>query len=84
MRFSKLQPGDRVLVRNWSKCGGPRKLRLYLEQQILIEIEQKGDLPIYKVNTEGQPGKARILYSNLLLPWDFLAAETQESVPQSI
>lgn len=84
MRFSKLQPGDRVLVRNWSKRGGPRKLRLYLEQQILIEIEQKGDLPIYKVNTEGQSGKARILSSNLLLPCDFLAAETQESVPQSI
>lgn len=36
------------------------------------------------MNPEGQPGKSRVLHRNLLLPFDFLAAETQESVPQSI
>ena len=36
------------------------------------------------MNPEGQPGKSRVLHRNLLLPCDFLAAETQESVPQSI
>ena len=36
------------------------------------------------MNPEGQPGKSRVLHRNLVLPCDFLAAETQESVPQSI
>ena len=80
VRFSKLQPGNRVLVRNLSE----RKLWSYWEQEIYVVIEQRGDLPIYKVNPEGQPGKSRVLHRNLLLPCDFLAAETQESVPQSI
>ena len=84
VRFSKLQPGDRVLVRNFSERGGPGKLRSCWEQQIHVVVEQRGDLPIYKVNPEGQPGKSRVLHRNLLLPCDFLAAETQESVLQSI
>ena len=84
VRFSKLQPGDRVLVRNLSELVSPGKLRSLWEQQIPVVIGQRGDLPIYMVNPEGQPGKWRVLHRNLLLRCDFLAAETQESVPQSI
>ena len=84
VRFSKLQPGDRVLVRNLTERGGPGKLRSYWEQQIHAVSEQREGLPIYKVNPEGQPGRSRVLHRNLLLPFDFLAAETQESLPQSI
>ena len=38
VRFSSLQPGDRVLLRNFSECGG--KLRSHWEQEMLLIVEQ--------------------------------------------
>ena len=84
VRVSNLQPGDRVLVRNLSERGGPGKLRSYWEQKIHVVREQKGDLPIYKVSPEGEPDKPRVLHRNLLLPCDFLHADTQQFVTQPV
>lgn len=78
VRFSNLQPGDRVVVRNLSERGGPRKLRCHLEQQIHIVVRQKGDLPVYEVTPEGQKGKSRVLHRNLLLPCDYLPVDPVE------
>lgn len=68
VRFSSLQPGDRVLVRNLPERGGPGKLRSYWEQQILVVVGQRGNLPVYEVRPEGKTGKPRVLHRNLLLP----------------
>ena len=45
-------------------------------------VEQKGDLPVYEVTTEGQKGKSRILHRNLLLPCDFLQSDLPKRGPQ--
>ena len=82
VQFSSLQPGDRVLVRNFSERSGPEKLRSHWEQEVHLIVEQKGDLPVYEVTTEGRKGKSRILPRNLLLPCDFLQRDLSKPVPQ--
>ena len=82
VRFSKLQPGDRVLVRNLSERGGPGKLRSHWEQAVHIIVEQKSDLPVYEVTPEGRKGKSRTLHRNLLLPCDFIQSDLPEPVAQ--
>ena len=81
VRFSSLQPGDRVLVRNLSERGGLGKLRSYWEQQIHVVIGQRGNLPVYEVRPERQTGKPRVLHRNLLLPCAFLPIHPPEPPP---
>ena len=64
VRFSNLQPGERVLVRNLSERAGPGKLRSHWEQEVYLIVEQKGDLPIYEVTPEGRKAKSRTLHRN--------------------
>lgn len=66
---SVFSPGDRVLVRNLSECGGLGKLRSYCEDQIHIVVSQKEkDSPVYEVMPECGTGRSRILHRNMLMP----------------
>lgn len=67
-----LYSGDRVLVRNLSERGGPRKLRSYWERQIHVVDDRIADRPVYRVKPEHGRGKRRVLHRNLRLPCDAL------------
>ena len=82
VRFSSLQPGDGVLVRNLSERGGPGKRRSHWEQEVHLIVQQKGDLPVYEVTPEGRKGRSRMLHRNLLLPCDFLQSDLSKPVSQ--
>jgi len=82
VRFSNLQPGDRVLVRTLWERGGPGKLRSHWEQELYLIVEQKGDLPVYEVTPEGRKGKSRTLHRNILLPCEFLQSDLPEPTIQ--
>ena len=82
VRYSSLQPGDRVLVRNLSERIGPGKLRSHWEQEVHLIVQQKGNLPVYEVTPEGRKGRSRILHRNLLLPCDFLQSDLSTPVSQ--
>ena len=52
----KLEPGDRVLVRNLSEHGGPGKIQSHWEQDVYIVVKRQCESPVYIVKKENGQG----------------------------
>ena len=81
VRSSTLLPGDRVLIKNLSECGGPGRLRSYWEDKVHVVVHRKSpDSPVYQLKPENGTGSIRTLHCNLLFPCGTLLESS--STPQ--
>lgn len=79
---SKLEVGDRVLVRN-VRVRGKHKLSDKWEEDVFVVIKCAGDLPVYTVRPESKDGPIRTLHRDLLLPCGFLPAAKKPEITVS-
>ncbi len=83
VRYTDLDSGSRVLVRNMTPRGGPGKLRNYWEEQVHVVVRRIAeDVPIYEIKPEQGKGRSRVLHRNLLMPCDHLPLEV-DPAPRS-
>ena len=84
VRFSKLEIGDRVLVRllaNKGKCKLSDKWEK--DPYVVLDIPHD-DIPVYKVQRSSGKGPIRFLHRNLLLPFMYLSDDDETSeIPQT-
>ncbi len=66
VRNTALCEGDRFLVRNMTKRGGPGKLRPYWEQEIYVVTQLRKDMPVYEVKPESGNGRSKVCHRNML------------------
>ncbi|XP_037390653.1 uncharacterized protein LOC119262492 [Pygocentrus nattereri] len=81
---SKLEAGDRVLVRA-VRLRGKHKLADRWETDIHVVVKKAGDLPVYTVRPENHDGPLRTLHRDLLRPCSFLPVSVGRPVtPQRL
>ncbi|KAK7898579.1 hypothetical protein WMY93_019432 [Mugilogobius chulae] len=77
IRESKLEAGDRVLVKNVG-LRGKHKISTRWSQTIYQVIKQVRDLPVYVVAPFDNDGPERVLHRDLLLPCGFLSVAEEQ------
>ena len=77
---SRLQIGDRVLIRNVEETGGPGRLRPFWEQDVYTVVDCKGEAGVvYSVKPDNNvKGRIRTVHRNMLLPCKYLKTDSQE------
>ena len=74
-----IKPGDWVLCRNVRQT----KLNSYWEEAIFEVMEQKGDLPVFKIRNKNRNSDVRTMHRNLLMKCDSLPPDMFEKADVS-
>ena len=79
VRMNKLEPGDKVLVRQKAKTGKKYKISDRWENTPYVVLEQRDSkLPVFKIQSLDNFAKIRILHRNMLFPLE--SELTEESM----
>lgn len=76
---SKLEEGDRVLVRA-VRLRGKHKLADKWESDVYVVVKQAGDLPVYTIKPENRDAPWRTVHRDLLLPCGFVTPTKEKPV----
>ena len=74
-KIVEVQVGDQVLVRNYRDKEGTGKLRSFWEEAIFVVLEQKKDLPVYKVQNIKKPKDVRVIHRNKIMKCEELPVD---------
>ena len=92
VKESKLEIGDRILVRKVGLVGRQKLADKWEQEPYLVTQIPNNEIPVYKVKREDGKGTTRTLHRNMLLPFNVLPTteshssqntETQRSQPQT-
>ena len=70
VRETRLEPGDKVLVKNVG-LKGKNKLADKWEEEMTYIVKKvpNPEVPVYKVKASGRSGRTKTLHRNMLLPY---------------
>ena len=69
VRLVRLQPGDRLLVRNVGLKGKQKLADIWDKYPYIVMSQPIEDIPVYEVQRENDPLKEKLLHRNMLLPF---------------
>ena len=82
VRESRLQPGDRVLVKTLGLKGKHKLADKWEKDPYIVQSQPNPDIPVFVVKRENGRSKERTVHRNLLLPFMSLSTSDTHDTPQ--
>ena len=82
VRYSVLEPGDRVLVKKVGIKGKHKLADIWEASPYFVKSQPMPDIPVYLVQKENSTNKPRTLHRNMLLPFNALPCPEEEPNPR--
>ena len=83
VRYIKLEPGDRVLIRNVGLRGKQKLADIWDKHPYLVKSQPVQGIPVYEVQQENSRAKSKLLHRNMLLPFNGLPVPTAPKPPKA-
>ena len=83
VRYIKLEPGDRVLIRNVGLRGKQKLADIWDKHPYLVKSQPVQGIPVYEVQQENSRAKSKLLHRNMLLPFNGLPVPTVPKPPKA-
>ena len=84
MKHVKLEPGDRVLIKNTGFKGKYELADVWNKEPYIVKGQPIPDIPVYEVKKEHSISKCKLLHRNMLLPFNCLPNEQESETKKSV